>query len=260
MARSVRSRDCSPETVARRMDSGVSVASRSSTLEVAAVASMVDWTLSASCWAAVTFSTASSMNFFRTSCEAVSYLCLHPFSRSNVLPITHLDGRDIGVLGQILVLVQGVLGQLSLLLLDGQLNKQEHDRLQRGDGSAPRALVGDVLMEQGQGRLGLVDPDQLVGALQDIFGLLMRRRRLEDGEERGLASRPNLGQLNGMEEGQRQAVSQPGIGACRGHHTHHAGQSPPRIDGESDREIRGQRVAVAGLRIRDGALAWHSWW
>lgn len=67
MARSVRSRDCSPETVARRMDSGVSVASRSSTL-VEAVASMLDWTSSAFSWAAVTLLTASSMNFFRTSC------------------------------------------------------------------------------------------------------------------------------------------------------------------------------------------------
>jgi hypothetical protein len=51
------------------MDSGVSVASRSSTLVVAAaaLASMLDWTSSAFAWAAVTFSAASSMNFLRTS-------------------------------------------------------------------------------------------------------------------------------------------------------------------------------------------------
>lgn len=82
---------------------------------------------------------------------------------------------------EILVLVQGILGQLSLLLFDGELNQQEHNRLEGGDGSASGALVGDVLMEQGQGRRGLVDPDQLVGALQDIFGLLMRRGRLSRG-------------------------------------------------------------------------------
>lgn len=35
-----------------------------------------------------------------------------------------------------------------------------------------------MLVKENQGRRGLVDPDQLVGPLQDIFGLLMRRRRL----------------------------------------------------------------------------------
>jgi hypothetical protein len=35
-----------------------------------------------------------------------------------------------------------------------------------------------VLVEKGKSSRGLVDPDELVGALQDIFGLLVRRRRL----------------------------------------------------------------------------------
>jgi hypothetical protein len=36
-----------------------------------------------------------------------------------------------------------------------------------------------MLVKQGQGRGCLVDPDELLSALQDIFGLLMRRRRLQ---------------------------------------------------------------------------------
>ena len=67
MARSVRSRDCSPETVERRIDSGVSEASRSSTFWVDEVVSSDDWTSSALAWASVTLCSASSMNFLKTS-------------------------------------------------------------------------------------------------------------------------------------------------------------------------------------------------
>lgn len=76
MARSVRSRDCSPETVDKRIDSGVSLASRSSTLAVAAVVSSVDCTSFAFAWAVWTFSSANSMNFLRTSfwCGISSWL------------------------------------------------------------------------------------------------------------------------------------------------------------------------------------------
>lgn len=111
------------------------------------------------------------------------FFFFHPLFLIQRRYLTYLNGRNVGVLGQVLVLIQGILGQLSLLLLDGELNQQEHNRLQRSDGGASGALVGDVFMEQGQGRRGLVDPDELVGALQDIFGLLMRRGRLEKGSK-----------------------------------------------------------------------------
>jgi len=42
-----------------------------------------------------------------------------------------------------------------------------------------------VLVKQGQGRRGLVDPDELVSPLQDILGLLMRWGRLQRGQSRG---------------------------------------------------------------------------
>src|SRR5436305_14907009 len=70
IARSVRSRDCSPDTVDRRIDSGVSDASRSSILFVTAVDSNVDWTSSALACASLTFASASSINFLSTNYSA----------------------------------------------------------------------------------------------------------------------------------------------------------------------------------------------
>ena len=73
MARSVRSFDCSPETVDSRIDSGVSIASRSSTFELPEpVGSRVDWIVSAFACASVTFSSESSMNFLRTNYNYMS--------------------------------------------------------------------------------------------------------------------------------------------------------------------------------------------
>lgn len=38
-----------------------------------------------------------------------------------------------------------------------------------------------MLVQQGQGRRGLAHADELLGALQDIFGFLVRWRRLRRG-------------------------------------------------------------------------------
>ena len=83
-ARSVRSRDCSPETVARRIVSGVSIASRSSTLVEGAADSSEDWISSALAWASVTFCSASSMNFLRTVYQTPYRQ--HPIHRIETLP------------------------------------------------------------------------------------------------------------------------------------------------------------------------------
>lgn len=95
-----------------------------------------------------------------------------------IVLFTYLDSSDVGVLADVLVLIQGILGELSLLLLDRQLDQKEHDGLQGRDGDIARPLGVDVVVKESQGRRGLVDPDELVGPLQDIFGLLVRRRRL----------------------------------------------------------------------------------
>ena len=68
MALSVLSFDCSPETVDSRIDSGVSMASKSSTFAPPdAFGSTFDWISSALLWASATLASASSMNFLRTS-------------------------------------------------------------------------------------------------------------------------------------------------------------------------------------------------
>lgn len=161
-----------------------------------------------------------------------SPLFLHLLSSIQLRCCTHLNSRNVGVLGKVLVLVQGVLGQLSLLLLDGELNQQEHNRLERGDGSASGALVGDVLMEQGQGRRGLVDPDQLVGALQDIFGLLMRRGRLSRGNKVSITAQRGIciGRGKDWQRDGRSHLPCP---------THHTGQPPLRVDVNRARRFGG---------------------
>lgn len=60
---------------------------------------------------------------------------------------TYLYRADICVLCDVLVLVQRILGQLSLLLLHRKLNQEHHNRLQRGDGNISGALRGYMLME-----------------------------------------------------------------------------------------------------------------
>jgi len=91
---------------------------------------------------------------------------------------TNLDGGNVGVLGDVLVLVERILGEFSLLLLYRQLDQENHDRFEGRDGHIAGSLGGDVLVKEGEGGRGLVDPDELLGALEDILRLLMRRRRL----------------------------------------------------------------------------------
>lgn len=91
---------------------------------------------------------------------------------------TNLDGRNVCVLRNILILVEGVLGELSLLLFDGEFDQEEHNGLERRDGNISGAFAGNVLVKQSQSRRGLTDPDELMSALQHIFGFLVRWRRL----------------------------------------------------------------------------------
>ena len=78
---------------------------------------------------------------------------------------TNLDSADIGVLGDVLVLVKTILGGLALAKVDGQLNEQEHHRLERGDGAATGALGGDMFVEDSQGGGSLTDGNEFLGPL-----------------------------------------------------------------------------------------------
>lgn len=77
----------------------------------------------------------------------------------------YLDSGDIGVLRGILVVVETVLGLLSLSQLNTEFDKQKNDGLERGDGAVAGALGGDMLVEDGQSRLLLVDCDEFLCSL-----------------------------------------------------------------------------------------------
>jgi hypothetical protein len=68
-----------------------------------------------------------------------------------------------------------------------------------------------VLVEEGEGSRRLVHPDELLSSLQDIFGLLMRRRRLR----RWLASKQDdIVRADGDRNEERIAIL-VGRGNCR---------------------------------------------
>lgn len=92
--------------------------------------------------------------------------------------ITYFNGGDVGVLRNILVLVESILGQFALLLFDGKLDEEEHHGLKRSNGNISGSLAGDVFVEQSQGGRHLADANELLSPLENILGLLMRRRRL----------------------------------------------------------------------------------
>lgn len=78
---------------------------------------------------------------------------------------TNLDSANVGVLGDVLVLVETILGGLALAKVDGQFNEQEHHRLQRGDGAVAGPLRGDMFVEDGQGSGGLLDGNKFLSPL-----------------------------------------------------------------------------------------------
>ena len=88
-ALSVRSFDCSPDTVDNNIDSGVSIASKSSTFVPVAEGSRVDCISAAFSCASVTFCSASSIKRLRTSYKArqqVARCCLSTDGLTSIVP------------------------------------------------------------------------------------------------------------------------------------------------------------------------------
>lgn len=77
----------------------------------------------------------------------------------------YLDSGDVGVLRGVFVVVETILGGLSLSQLNTELDKQEDDGLERSDGAVAGALGGDMFVEDSQGRLLLADCDELLRSL-----------------------------------------------------------------------------------------------
>ena len=141
------------------------MASKSSTLAVEGAAdSKEDWISSALVWASVTFFSASSMNFLRTVYTPCQFPPCHPLILDKV---PYLDGSHVGVLGDVLVLVQAILGSLSFTEFDAEFDKQQHHGLERGDRAAARPLGGDMFVQDIQGSRGLAHGDKFLSPLKN---------------------------------------------------------------------------------------------
>jgi hypothetical protein len=79
---------------------------------------------------------------------------------------TYLDGADVGVLGDVLVLIQAILRSLSFTKIDTELDKEKHDRLEGSDGAAPRPLGGRMFVEDIEGGRSLAHGDKFLSPLR----------------------------------------------------------------------------------------------
>lgn len=110
---------------------------------------------------------------------------------------SYLDGPHICVLCGVFVLVQAILCEFAFSEIDAEFDKENHDRLERGDGAVPRPLGDDMFVKKLESCQRLVYADELLGALagregqrdeglsclhkgadsQSILRLAVRRRR-----------------------------------------------------------------------------------
>lgn len=81
-----------------------------------------------------------------------------------------LDGLRVGVLRDVLVLQETVLGGPAAAKLDAKLDEAHHDGLQGGEGRRLELAGGDDLAEGGERSGRLSDIDELLAALEDGFG------------------------------------------------------------------------------------------
>ena len=79
--------------------------------------------------------------------------------------MTHLDRLHTRVLCDVLVLIEAVLGGLSLPQANTQLDEKDHDRLQGGDRRVASTLGGHMVVEKLESTEVLVDGDEFLRAL-----------------------------------------------------------------------------------------------
>ena len=58
----------------------------------------------------------------------------------------HLDGPNVGILSDVLVLIQSIFGRFAFLQIDRELDEKEHNRLKGGDRTVARPLGCDMFM------------------------------------------------------------------------------------------------------------------
>jgi hypothetical protein len=107
------------------------------------------------------------MNRLRTTCTTNTPHQRPPAINAHRTLRTHLNSLNAGVLGDVLVLVQAILGGLSLSQAHAKLDKEDHDRLERGDGRVAGPLGGDMVMKKLESTKVLVDGDEFLSTLYD---------------------------------------------------------------------------------------------
>lgn len=78
---------------------------------------------------------------------------------------SYLDGTDVGVLCNILVLVQTILRGLSFTQIHGQFDKKHHHRFQGRDRTAASPLGGDMFVKDRESGGSLAHGDKFLGPL-----------------------------------------------------------------------------------------------
>lgn len=111
-----------------------------------------------------------------------------------------LNCAHVGVLGCVLVLVEAVLGELAFAEIDAQLDEEDHDGLEGGDGAVAGSLGGDMFVEELQGGLLLFDSDEFLGAFTSTYvsaalGLQASKRGIQRILRLGVRWRRHAGQL-----------------------------------------------------------------
>lgn len=59
----------------------------------------------------------------------------------------HLDCPNIGILSNVLILIQAIFGGLAFPQVDAQLDEQEHDRFEGSNGAISGSLGGDMFVQ-----------------------------------------------------------------------------------------------------------------
>lgn len=62
-------------------------------------------------------------------------------------PDSYLDGSHIGVLGNVFILIETVLGSFSFAQIDTEFNKEDHHRFQRRNRAASSSFRGDMFVK-----------------------------------------------------------------------------------------------------------------
>lgn len=60
---------------------------------------------------------------------------------------SYLDGSDIGILGDVFILIKTILGGFSFAQIDTQFNEENHHRFQRRDRAASSSFRGDMFVK-----------------------------------------------------------------------------------------------------------------